>query len=73
MAHGAELADAERLASLPYALLQEENGAFRVYLDQYAYDEQGPEEHNESHKRHDAVEAPLEEEPYIVLIALHVA
>lgn len=71
--HCAELADPERLAILPDAPLHEKDGAFRVGFDEDGDDEQWNEKHNEPCECHDAVEAPLEEEPYFVIIFRHAA
>lgn len=73
MVHGAELADPERLSALPDAPLHEKDGAFRVDFDEDGDGEQRNEKHNEPRECHDAVEAPLEEEPYFVIIFRHAA
>ena len=71
--HGAELTDSERFATFSDASLHEENRTFRVDFDEDADDEQRQKKHDESDECHDAVEAPLEEEPYFVFIFRHVA
>lgn len=71
--HGAELADPERLAILSNALLHEKHGSFRVYFDDDADDKQGQKQEIQAYECHDTVEAPLEEEPYLVFIFHHAA
>ena len=73
MVHGADLAHPERLSALPDAPLHEKDGPFRVGFDEDGDDEQWNEKHNEPCECHDAVEAPLEEEPYFVIIFRHAA
>ena len=73
MVHGAELADSERFAVFPDAPLHEKDRPFRVDFDENCYDEQYGTQNDKSTERHDAVEAPLEEESYFVFIFLHVA
>ena len=71
MVHGPKLADAERLAIPADAPLHEKDRPFRVDLDEDGNDKQRQKKHKKTYECHDAVEAPLEEEPYPVTIFLH--
>ena len=71
--HGAELADSEWFSVLPDAPLHEKDRAFRVGFDEDGDDEQRNGEHDKPNECHDAVEAPLDEEPYYVFISRHAA
>lgn len=73
LAHCAKLVDAERLTSLADTCLHKKHRTFRIDFDENGYNQQRNKQHNEADQRHDAVEAPLEEEPYLVIIFLHVA
>lgn len=71
--HCAELADTERLAVFSNAPLHEKQRPFGVELDEDGDDKQRHKKHDKAYKRHDAVEAPLEEESYFVFIFFHAA
>ena len=71
--HGAELADSKRFAIFTDSCLHEKHRAFRIQLDEDGDDEQRKKQHNQPYKCHDAVEAPLANESYLVTIFLHVA
>ena len=71
--HGAELADPERLAILSDTFLHEKHRPFRVDFDDNANDEQGQKQKTKTYECHDTVEAPFEEEPYLVFIFHHAA
>ena len=45
----------------------------RTFFDEDGNDQQGQKQHNKPYECHDSVEAPLEEEPDLVFIFLHVA
>lgn len=71
--HRAELADSERFAILSDAPLEEKSWSFRVQFDEQCDDEQRHKQHNKPKECHDAIEAPLEEKPYVVFTFRHVA
>ena len=71
--HGAKLADTERLASLANARLHKKHGTLGIDFNEDGDNQQRYKQHSEPNERHDAVEAPLEKEPYFVFIFLHVA
>ena len=73
MEHGAKLTDPERFSVFTYAFLHEKCRTFRIDLDEYGNDKQRQKQHDKTHQCHDTVEAPLEEEPYLVFIFLHAA
>ena len=73
LVHGAELADTERFALFPDAPLEKKNRPFRVDFDEHSEYEQQWTEYNQSDERHDAVEAPLETESYVVFTFRHAA
>ena len=71
--HRTELTDMKWFAVLSDALLHEKHGSFRVYFDDDADDKQGQKQEIQAYECHDTVEAPLEEEPYLVFIFHHAA
>ena len=73
LAHGAKLADTERLASLANARLHKKHGTLGIDFNEDGDNQQRYKQYSEPNERHDAVEAPLEKEPYFVFIFLHVA
>ena len=73
LAHRAKLANTERLASHANARLHKKHGTLGIDFNEDGDNQQRYKQHSEPNERHDAVEAPLEEEPYFVFIFLHVA